>query len=76
MVECCSHGEGYCNDPMFSDRHVWTNSVDPDLIRVYTVCHSVCMFWTPYSMLKPNCSNLRIITVNYSGFSGVRIFRI
>ena len=34
------------NDPKFSDRMAWANSVDPNqtarsLIRVYTVCHSV-----------------------------------
>ena len=31
-------------------------------IKVYTVCHSVCMFSTPYSLLKPNSSSFRIIT--------------
>ena len=59
------------NDPKFSDRQVWANSVDPDqtgplllrssLIRVYTVCHSVYKFWTYFSMVKLNCSNFRII---------------
>ena len=29
---------------------------------VYTVCHSVCIFWTHYSMVEPHCSNFRIIT--------------
>ena len=28
------------------------------LIRVYTVCHSVCMVWTHYSMVEPHSSNL------------------
>ena len=39
----------YHNFPKFSDRQVWANSADPDqtaLIRVYTVCHSVCIIWT------------------------------
>ena len=31
----------------------------PSLIRIYTVCHSVCIFWTYYSMVKAHCSNLR-----------------
>ena len=45
-----------------SDREVWENSVDPDhtaptfqrssLIRVYTVCHSVCIFWMCCPMVK------------------------
>ena len=43
--------QAYRNVPKFSDR--WAcESVDPErssLIRVYTVCHSVCIFWTHYS---------------------------
>ena len=60
----------------FSDRYVSANSVDPDprgassLIRVYTVCYSVYIFWTHFTVVKP-CSNFRMITAN---FSGVRIF--
>ena len=41
--------------------------------QVYTVCHSVHIFWTHYSMVNPLCSNFRVITAN---FSGVRIFRV
>ena len=41
---------GSCNDPKLADRQVRANSVDPDQtaprVRVYTVCHSVCIFWT------------------------------
>ena len=68
----------YRNDPKFSDRYAWANSVDPDqtarssLILVYTVCHSVCIIWTHYSMVEPHSSNFRVITTN---FLGVRIFR-
>ena len=42
------------------------------LIRVYTVCHSVCIIWTHYSMEKPHRSDFRVITTNVLG---VRIFR-
>ena len=42
------------------------------LIRVYTVCHSVCIVWTHYSMVEPHSSNFRVITTN---FLSVRIFR-
>ena len=65
----------YRHDPKFLDRHVCANNVNPDqtLIRVYTVCHSVCNFWMHYPVVKPPCSNFRIIKSN---FSGVRIFRI
>ena len=33
-----------------------------DQIRVYTVCHSVCIFWTHFSMEESDLSNFRIIT--------------
>ena len=62
----------YHNFPKFSDRQVWANSVDPGLIRVYTVCHSVCIVWTHYSILEPHSSNFRMITTN---FLGAQIFR-
>ena len=67
----------YHNDPKFSDRYIWANSADPDqtassLIRVYTVCHSVCTVWTHYSMVEPHSSNFRVITTM---FWDVRIFR-
>ena len=32
------------------------------LIRVYTVCHSICIVWTHYSMVEPLSSNFRVIT--------------
>ena len=41
-------------------------------VRVYTVCHSVCIVWTHYSMVEPHSSNFRVITTN---ILGVRIFR-
>ena len=41
-------------------------------MRVYTVCYSVCIVWTHYSMVEPHSSNFRVITTN---FLGVRIFR-
>ena len=43
------------------------------LIRVYTVCNSVRIFWTPYSVLKHYCSNFRIFTGFF--FSGVMTLR-
>ena len=42
------------------------------LIRFYTVCHSICIVWTHYSMVEPHSSNFRVITTN---FLGVWIFR-
>ena len=42
------------------------------LIRVYIVCHSVCIVWTYYSMEEPHSTNFRVITSN---FVGVRIFK-
>ena len=49
---------------------VWANSVDPDKTapdQCDKVYKSVCMFWMPFSMLKPHCSNLSIITGIFSG---------
>ena len=34
------------------------------LIRVYTVCHSVCIVWIHQSMVEPHSSNFRVITTN------------
>ena len=57
---------------------VWANRVDLDqtapLGAVWsgsTVCHSVCIVWAHYSVVKRYCSNFRIITAI---FSCVRIF--
>ena len=55
----------YCNVPKFLDRHVWAKERS-SLIRVYTVCHSICIVWTHYSMKNPYVSNFRIITVHFS----------
>ena len=42
------------------------------LIRVYTVCHSVNIFRTNYSVIKLYCSNFRVITaiIRVSKFLG------
>ena len=37
----------------------------PSLIRFYTVCHSVCIVWTHYSMVEPHSWNFRVITTNF-----------
>ena len=69
----------YRNDPKFSDRYAWANSADPDqtaLIRVYTVCYSVCIVWTHYSMVEPLSSNFRVITTNFLGVRIVRKFMV
>ena len=47
-------------------------SADPDVIWVYTVCHSICIIWTHYSTVETHSSNFRVITRN---FLGVRISR-
>ena len=60
----------YRNDPKFSDRYAWANNAVQDqsaLIRVYTVCHSVCIVWTHYSMVESYRSNFRVITTNVFG---------
>ena len=75
LVTRCSHPTMFGQIPVFgmlpkfSDRYAWVNSADPDqrssLIRVYTVCHSVCIVWTHYSMVEPHSSNFRVITTNF-----------
>ena len=55
-----------------TDRSGQTVQTQIRLIRVYTVCHSVCIVWTHYSMVEPHSSNFRVITTN---FLRVRIFR-
>ena len=35
------------------------------LIRVYTVCNSLYIFWMHYSEEKPSCSTFRVITANF-----------
>ena len=40
------------------------------LIRVYTVCHSVCIFKTHYPVAEPRSK----FYDNYSNFSGIQIF--
>ena len=46
------------------------------LIRVYTVCHSVCIIWTHYSMVEPHSSNFRVIATNVLGVQIFRKFRV
>ena len=43
------------------------------LIRIYTVCHSFCIFWRHYFLVKLNCLILR--TTMVAGL-GVPIFRV
>ena len=35
------------------------------LIRVYTMCHSLCIVWKRYFKEKPSCSIFRVITANF-----------
>ena len=56
----------YRKDPKFSDRQVWANSADPDQTapRVH------------YSLVKPFCSNFRVITANVLGVRKFRNFKV
>ena len=51
----------YLIDCQFLDRQGLPNSVDLDQTAQNIVCHSVGTFWTHYCMVKPHCSNSRII---------------
>ena len=69
----------YRNDPKFSDRYAWANSVDPDqtaprgaVLSGSTRLPFQLHLLDSFSMLEPCCSNFRIITAM---FSSVRIFK-
>ena len=66
----------YSNVPKFSGIQVSANSVDSDQIRVYTVYHSVCIFWMHYSIVQPRCSIFMVIRVIFSGVRSFRIFTV
>ena len=70
--------EAYRNALKFSDRYAWANSADPDqtaLIRVYTVCHSVCIVWAHYSMVEPQFY-FKVFTTNVLGAHIFRKFTV
>ena len=46
------------------------------LIRVYTVCHSICIFWMHYCMVESHCYNFRIITATVRLQFYVWLFKI
>ena len=46
------------------------------LIRVYTVCHSVCTVWAHYSTEEPHSSNFRVITTSLLGVQICRKFTV
>ena len=62
--ECWPWIAAYHYDPKFLDQEALGKlRFRSNLIRVYTVCHSVCIFWMHYSKVKPHCSNFR--TINF-----------
>ena len=52
------------------------SSYRSSLIRVYTVCHSICTFWKHYPMVKPRCSNFRVITAVFWVSEFLRFLRV
>ena len=73
---CSSLMRSYPNDPKFLDRQVRTNRADPDQTAPerYTQFSMLsASFWTYYPMVKPHCSQFRIITAI---FPGVQTFKI
>ena len=55
----------------FSDRQILANSVDQIRLLLWSgstlFAALVCIFWMYYSMIKPSCSNFRVITAKFSG---------
>ena len=78
----------YRNDPKFSDRKAWANSADPDQTAplgapLGAVWSGSALFVIPaaffgvhYSLVKPSCSNFRVITANVWGVLIFRIFTV
>ena len=64
-----------CNDPKFSDIQVRANSADTDqtalqgagssLIRVFTVCLSICIFWANNPIVLPFGLNLGLLQQSF-----------
>ena len=46
------------------------------LIRAYTVCNSLCIFWMQYSKVKPSYSTFRVITENVLDVWYFRNFKV
>ena len=58
----------YRNDPKFSNRQVWANSVEPDQEHSDWSLHCLLFhrhFWIHYSMVKPPWSNFRVTTAKF-----------
>ena len=67
----------HCNH-IFLNRQLWGQTVDFQirLLQVCTVCHFVCICWTHYSMVKPSCSNFRVITAHFSSVWILGLFTV
>ena len=63
----------YRNDPNFSERKVWANSVDPDQTAQEQSDQGLHCLLSHYSVVKRYCPNFRMFTAL---LSGVRIFGI
>ena len=48
-----------------TDRSGQSVQTQISLIRVYTVCNFLCIFWMHYSKEKSFCSTFRVITANF-----------
>ena len=48
-----------------TDRSGQTVKTQIRLLRVYTVCNSLCIFWMHYAKETPSCSTFRVITANF-----------
>ena len=46
------------------------------LIRVFTVCHSIYIFWSKNPLVWPFCLNFRMITAKFSSVRKFRNFKV
>ena len=49
--------------------------ISDSLIRVFTVCNSLCIFWMHYSKKKPSCSTFMVITAKFRVSDILRFLR-
>ena len=68
----------YGNDPKFSNNlsGQTLQSQISCLIKVFTVCYSICIFLKKYAMVWPLCLNFRRITAKFSGIQKLRNFTV
>ena len=59
-----------------ADKDQFRLLLEDRLIRVYTVCYSICSFWINLAMEIYTCLNFRKITANFMGVQKYKSFNV